>query len=101
MKMEQAIACGVEAGPKRRMNAFDKLCAAVAFLLGIIFLVLGFIGLFTGCQANFRLPPLVGVLPAFVGWGIVRAVYVAWDRPSSPVPRPFDEPDDPADRPEV
>jgi hypothetical protein len=63
------------------MNAFDKLCAAFAFVLGLIFLVLGGIGLFTGCQANFTLPPVLGAIPAFVGWGIVRAVYFAWNQP--------------------
>jgi hypothetical protein len=63
------------------MNAFDKLCAAVAFALGLVFLVLGVIGLFTGCQANFTLPPVLGAIPAFVGWGIVRAVYFAWNQP--------------------
>ena len=80
------------------MNAFDKLCAAVAFLLGIVFLVLGVIGLFAGCRAHFTLPPIVGVIPAFVGWGMVRAVYVAWNRPSSPGPSTIAEPDAPPDR---
>jgi hypothetical protein len=68
------------------MNIFDKFCAAVAFLLGIVFLVLGVIGLFTGCKGEFTLPPLLGVIPAFVGWGIVRAVYFAWKSPPSPRP---------------
>lgn len=62
------------------MNAFDKLCAALAFVLGGLLLVLGGIGLFAGCRANFSLPPVLGIIPAFVGWGIVRAVYVAWTR---------------------
>ena len=39
------------------MNLFDKFCAALAFALGILLLVLGCIGLFAGCQANFSLPP--------------------------------------------
>jgi hypothetical protein len=63
------------------MNPFDKICAAAAFLLGILLLLLGAVGLFTGCKANFTLPPVLGVIPAFVGWGIVRAVYFAWNRP--------------------
>jgi uncharacterized membrane protein HdeD (DUF308 family) len=63
------------------MNPFDKICAAVAFLLGIVLLMLGVVGLFTGCKAHFTLPPVLGVLPAFIGWGIVRAVYFAWNRP--------------------
>ncbi|QDU39481.1 hypothetical protein Mal4_38260 [Maioricimonas rarisocia] len=61
------------------MNAFDRLCAMMAFLLGIVLLTLGAIGLFAGCSAHFTLPPVLGVLPAFVGWGVVRAVYVAWN----------------------
>ena len=66
------------------MNVFDKLCAALAFLLGLALLLLGAIGIFTGCKAHFTLPPVLGVLPAFVGWGIVRAVYFAWSQ-SAPV----------------
>jgi len=57
------------------MNGFDKFCAVFAFLLGLALLVLGTIGLFTGCRAYFTLPPVAGVIPAFLGWGIVRAVY--------------------------
>jgi hypothetical protein len=66
------------------MNIFDKICAGLAFALGIGFLALGVFGLFLGCAANFTLPPIVGVLPAFVGWGIVRAVYLAWKPPDRP-----------------
>jgi hypothetical protein len=67
------------------MNAFDKLCAMAAFLLGIVFLILGVVGLFAGCRAQITLPPLLGVIPAFVGWGIVRAVYFAWNPPPAVV----------------
>lgn len=70
------------------MNAFDKVCAVPAFLLGIVFLLLGALGLFAGCKANFTLPPVLGVFPAFVGWGILRAIYIGWnvsdDRRSPP-----------------
>jgi hypothetical protein len=61
------------------MNSFDKACAGAAFLLGVVFLVLGVVGLFAGAGAHFKLPPVLGALPAFVGWGIVRAVVVAWN----------------------
>lgn len=61
------------------MNVFDKLCAAPAFLLGIGLLILGLLGLFAGCSAHFTLPPIFGVIPAFIGWGILRAVVVAWN----------------------
>jgi hypothetical protein len=81
------------------MNAFDKLCAALAFVLGIVFLVLGVIGLFTGCRANFTLPPVLGVIPAIVGWGIVRAVYFAWNSPNQPPGASSGEPCAPVDRP--
>ena len=64
------------------MNPFDKICAAAAFLLGIALLLLGVVGIFTGCKAHFTLPPVLGVIPAFVGWGIVRAVYFAWNPPT-------------------
>lgn len=59
------------------MNVFDRICCGIAFVLGLIMLALGALGLFTGCRAHFTLPPLLGVLPAFAGWGIVRAVIIA------------------------
>jgi hypothetical protein len=65
--------------PRRsRMNGFDKFCAVLAFGLGAVFLLLGTIGLVVGCSAHFTLPPVLGVVPALVGWGIVRAIYLAW-----------------------
>lgn len=63
------------------MNAFDKACAALAFVLGLVLLVLGAIGLLAGCRASFTLGPVFGAIPALVGWGVVRAVYLAWRRP--------------------
>lgn len=60
------------------MTIFDKACAVAACLLGVLLVLLGIFGLFAGCSANFSLPPVLGVIPAFVGWGIVRPVYVAW-----------------------
>ena len=68
------------------MSIFDKICAVAACLLGVALLILGVFGLFAGCKAHFTLPPILGALPAFVGWGIVRAVWVAWNvrRPQKP-----------------
>jgi len=66
------------------MNPFDKFCAIAAFILGIVFLGLGVFGLFAGCSAHFTLPPVLGVIPAFVGWGMVRPIWVAWSRPRVP-----------------
>jgi hypothetical protein len=63
------------------MNSFDKICAGCAFVLGLVLLALGAIGTLTGCRAHFSLPPILGAMPAFVGWGIVRAVYFAWNGP--------------------
>lgn len=66
-------------GPRRRgLSAFEKLCAGMAFVLAIALVVLGFIGTFAGCSAHFTLPPILGVIPAFVGWGIIRSVRIAW-----------------------
>jgi hypothetical protein len=39
--------------------------------------VLGVLGLFFGCEAHFRLSPVLGIIPAFVGWGIVRTARIA------------------------
>ena len=63
------------------MNLFDKICAVVAFIIGVVLIPLGVVGLFTGCRANFTLPPILGVLPALAGWGIVKPIVVAWKGP--------------------
>jgi len=63
------------------VNLFDKICAVLAFVLGAVLLLLGVIGTFTGCKAHFVLPPIVGVLPAFAGWGIIKPIIVAWKSP--------------------
>src|SRR4051794_22572644 len=60
-----------------RLNRFDKFCAILAMALGGPLLLLGVIGLFAGCQVSFVLPPVLGILPALVGWGILRSVWVA------------------------
>lgn len=60
------------------MTLFDKICAVLAMMLAVVFLVLGAIGLFTGANANFSLPPVLGALPFFIGWGIFRSVTIAW-----------------------
>ncbi len=68
------------------MNIFDKICACLAFALGAVFIVLGILGLFTGCKANFSLPPILGVVWALVGWGIIKSIIVAWKRPKQQQP---------------
>ena len=69
-----------------RLNAFDKFCATIAFVFGLFFLLLGVFGVFMGCTAYITLPPVLGVIPAFAGWGIIRAVYVAWKMTNRPGP---------------
>ena len=61
------------------MSEFDRFCAVLAGLVGSVLMILGALGLFFGSKAHFALPPVLGVLPAFVGWGIVRSIMVAWN----------------------
>lgn len=68
----------IQITPKTRATKLDKFCFVFSFALGIPLLILGIFGLFGGCSAHFTLPPVLGVLPAIVGWGILRAVWVAW-----------------------
>ena len=51
------------------------------YLEGVLFLVLGAIGLVVGCSVLF---PTANSrpLPALVGWGIVRAVWFGWSNPA-------------------
>lgn len=65
------------------MNVFDRLCARIAFVPGVIVLLLGVFGLFAGRRAQFSLPPVLGILPALVGWGILRFIVIAWKVPPS------------------
>jgi hypothetical protein len=65
--------------PRRgRLNAFDKTCAVLAMIVAALLMLLGVIGTFAGCSANFMLPPILGALPALVAWGIIKPVIVAW-----------------------
>jgi hypothetical protein len=67
-----------------KLNAFDKFCAAIAFVMGLLLLVMGAFGVFFGCYAYIKSPPVLGAFPAFAGWGIIRAVYVAWKMTNRP-----------------
>ena len=60
------------------MTLFDKICAVPALIFSVILLLLGGIGFFLGSSANFSLPPILGCLPFFIGWGIFRSVLIAW-----------------------
>jgi hypothetical protein len=79
------------------MNPFDKFCAVLAFVLGAVFLILGVLGLFIGCSANFTLPPILGAIPAFVGWGIIRSIVIAWRAPRYPPPADYSSPTGPTE----
>lgn len=74
------------------MTTFDKICAAPAAILGGLFLLLGVFGLFAGASAHFSLPPVLGVIPAFIGWGILRAIYIAWQAPAAAADEPANDP---------
>ncbi len=63
------------------MNIFDKICASMAFVLGVVLILLGVIGAFIGCKAHFTLPPILGVIPAIIGWGVVKPIILAWKKP--------------------
>jgi hypothetical protein len=65
------------------MNLFDRICACLACIMGCVFVILGVLGLFMGCKANFTLPPILGGLPALIGWGIIKPIIIAWKKPAS------------------
>jgi hypothetical protein len=60
------------------MRFVDRICFLLAVPVGLLLLVLGAFGAFVGCSANFTLPPVLGVAPALVGWGIVRGAWLGW-----------------------
>ena len=61
-----------------RMTVFDKVCAALSILVGALFMILGVVGLFVGSNAHFRLPPILGGLPFFLGWGMCVPLIKYW-----------------------
>jgi hypothetical protein len=61
-----------------RMNAIEKLCAMLALLLGAALMVAGAFGTFFGIRMSFALPPLLGIVPLFFGWGIYRMFRISW-----------------------
>lgn len=65
-------------GSNPGLTGFEKFCAVIAFLVAIPLMLLGVIGVFLGCSANFTLPPILGVLPAFAAWGIIRPIIKVW-----------------------
>lgn len=60
------------------MTGFDKICATLAIPIGIVFMVLGIVGLFAGSKAHFALPPVLGALPFFLGWAMSVTLIRFW-----------------------
>lgn len=61
-----------------KLTAFDKFCGAFSIVIGLIFMLMGFIGIFGGSQASFTLPPVLGFLPFFLGWGMSMPLIKFW-----------------------
>lgn len=60
------------------MTKFEKICAVLTIPVGAIFMVLGITGVFLGSSANFTLPPILGVLPLFLGWNMCVTLIRYW-----------------------
>ena len=65
------------------MTTFDKLCAILTIPIGAFFIVIGAIGLFTGSNAHFDLPPILGFLPFLLGWSMCVTLIRFWRRSST------------------
>ena len=61
-----------------KMNTFDKACASFSIVSGAVFMIVGALGLFGGSEASFTLPPGLGVLPFFLGWGMCIPLVKFW-----------------------
>ena len=60
------------------MNVFEKLCMVLTIPVGAVFMALGAIGLFTGSNAHFTLPPILGVAPFFLGFAMCVCLVKYW-----------------------
>ncbi len=60
------------------MTLFDKICSCLAIPIGAIFMVHGALGFFAGSKAHFTLPPVLGVLPFFLGWSMCVTLVKFW-----------------------
>ncbi len=60
------------------MSVFDKICAVPTIIAGAIFMALGVFGLIFGCAAKLTLPPILGVLPFFLGWAMCVVLIKYW-----------------------
>jgi hypothetical protein len=69
------------------MSAFDKICALLSIGVGVLFMVLGVIGFMAGSSAHFTLPPIIGGLPFFLGWGMSVPLIKFWSRTNATASR--------------
>lgn len=60
------------------MTMFDKICAAFTIAVGCLFMIMGVVGLFIGVNASFKLSPILGFLPFFLGWGMCVPLVKYW-----------------------
>jgi hypothetical protein len=63
-----------------KMTSFDKFCALLTIPIGAFFVVMGAFGLFTGSNAHFALPPVLGFLPFLLGWSMCVTLIRFWRR---------------------
>ena len=52
------------------MNRFDRVCAMLSVGAGAVLMILGGIATLTGANVTIRLPPVVGTVLFFLGWGM-------------------------------
>jgi hypothetical protein len=60
------------------LNTAEKVCAILVLLLGVVFVIQGVLGVFMEVRANYTLPPVIGALPFFLGYGMIRCVMIAF-----------------------
>ena len=66
------------------MNLFDKLCASVAFALGLVLVTLGVVVYFEEIPIEFTLTPAYAIPLLLAGWGILRPILIACRRRAAP-----------------
>jgi len=62
------------------MTLFDKICASFSIILGLLVMAMGALGFLLGgnANANITLPPILGGLPFFLGWGMSVPLIKCW-----------------------
>lgn len=62
------------------MNGFDRFCATLAITVGFATMLLGVLGLFLGFHFYITLPPIIGLVVFFLGWGMSITLLKLWPR---------------------